>query len=433
MFIIYDLIFLVFALIYLPVLLFKRKLHRGYLVRLGLLPRILPHRGSMPRRLASDRPIWIHAVSVGEAMAIKGMAEGLRRLYPQKGFVFSTVTPTGNKIVKKIAAKKDTVLYLPLDFSFIVRSVIGRINPGLFIIAETEIWPNLINCLSARRIPVIIVNGRISDGSFRGYMLARFLLKPLLNKIQLFCVQTPRDAGRLERLGVRGEKIKVTGNIKFDLEIVAQGGASACRERLGMGREGRLFIAGSTHPREEEAILKVYRELSESFPGLRLLIAPRHPERAQEIVNLIKKSGFTGVRISSLNLRTCGPADLRSVFVLDTIGELVSFYAAADIVFVGGSLIKKGGHNILEPAALGKPVIFGPHMFNFKDIRDLFLENQAALLAHNASDLGSKARRLLNTPEAGEELGRRAKDLIAQNRGATQRTIEYIRGYFSQQ
>ena len=206
MFILYDLISLIFTLIYLPIYIFKGKFHRGFFARLGILP----------KNLILDRPIWIHAVSLGEAVSMRGLVEELRKIYPTKKFVISTVTPTGNTIARDLASSSDLVTYLPLDFSFTVRGVMNRINPGIFIIAETEIWPNLISCLYKKDIPIVIVNGRISDASFRGYSAIKFLIKPILNKVRLFCMQTESDAHKLKELGDEIEKKKETGKMKFD-------------------------------------------------------------------------------------------------------------------------------------------------------------------------------------------------------------------------
>lgn len=434
MFIIYDLIFLFIAIIYLPIYLFRRKFHRGFLSRLGFLA----------KDLALSSPVWIHAVSVGEAMAIRGLVEELRPIYPDKKFVISTVTPTGNKIARTIAKEGDFVTYLPLDLSFIVRVVLDRISPSLFIIAETEIWPNLISCLYKKKIPIAVVNGRISDASFRGYLAIKFLVKPVFKKIALFCVQTARDGERLMRLGVWEDKIKITGNMKFDnadLRGSNADGADKYKSILGLSKEEKLLVAGSTHPGEEEIILNVYRGLLAELPYLRLLIAPRHPERAAEIEKLVKVRGFNAVRISKLNDSTpaspagriqrfnaCLPARQDStIFILDTIGQLLSFYALADIVFVGGSLVRKGGHNILEPASFAKPILFGPHMFNFRDIADLFLASKAAILVHNQEELKTNIKYLLNNNSRISELGRQARELIRQNQGATRRNAEYIR------
>jgi len=419
MFIIYDFIFLLFSLFYLPVYLFKNKFHPGFSSRLGVLP----------RGFKLDKPIWIHAVSVGEAMAVKKLVEQLRKAYPNKQFVISTVTPTGNKIAKGMAGENDFVTFLPLDFGFIVKKAIDSLNPSLFVIAETEIWPNLITYLNKRKIPVIIVNGRISDSSFRGYLKIRFLIKSIFRKVTLFCVQTERDANRFSSLGVDRKKIKVTGNMKFDatpshneMHI-----SSDLKSKLGLQRDAKIFVAASTHPREEQIILSVYARLLETFPELSLIIAPRHPQRFKEVSKIISGFQFCSRPFSRVSEPfTCAT---KTVFVVDTIGELNNFYNIADIVFVGGSLIKKGGHNILEPAVFSKPILFGPHMFNFKDIAELFLSNEAAVLVNNASDMQEGILNFLNHPSIGLEFGKRAQQLIEKNKGAVNSNLEVIRNF----
>lgn len=431
MFIIYDLIFLVVALVYLPVYLFKQKFHRGFFLRLGQLP----------KNLGLDRPIWIHAVSVGEVMAISGLVEELRKTYPPKTLVISTVTATGNKIARNISKEDDFVFYLPLDLSFIVKNVINKINPSIFIITETELWPNLITYLHRKNIPLIVVNGRISDNSFKGYRCIRFLIRPILNKINLFCVQTQTDMHRLTSLGVQEFKIRLTGNMKFDTIDYTdfKSDYTDYKIKLGLGLKGKLFVAASTHPGEEKVILMVYKRLLSEFPHLRLLIAPRHPERTPAVEKLVSKCDFQPIRISEFSRIPQGPAKAGGgwmgwspasptpIFILDTVGRLLSFYAIADIVFVGGSLVKIGGHNILEPASLGKPIMFGPYMFNFRDIADLFLENQAGILVHNKEELEINIRGLLNNPDKITQLAQCARKLVLQNQGATRRNIEFIK------
>lgn len=418
----YDFIFIIVALIHLPLYLFRGKFRRGFSRRLGFLP----------KGLDLDRPIWVHAVSVGEAITLKPLVESLRINYPQKRLVISTVTSTGNKIARQMARDTDLVTYLPFDISFIIRSVINRINPSLFIIAETELWPNLISSLYKNNIPVIVVNGRISDGSFRGYSKIRFLLKPMLDKVALFCVQTERDSQRLISLGAPQGKIRICGNMKFDASVntnVSTVDLEEYRKLLGLNPAERLLVCGSTHPGEEEIVLNAYQDLQKEFPSLKLLIAPRHPERAKDIEKLILARGFNAVSISNPKLITYN-SQTTTVFILDTIGQLIYFYALADIVFVGGSLIKKGGHNILEPASLGKPIIFGPNMFNFRDITDLFLADNAAIMLSDESQLKLKIKELLQNPQQAAELGRRAKALIADDIGATARVMDLIRrGY----
>ena len=421
MFIIYDAIFLIFAISYLPIFIFRKKYHSGFITRFGILP----------KTLNLNRPIWIHAVSVGEAITIKGLVENLRKIYPNKKFVISTVTATGNKIAQTIAKNDDLVTYLPLDLSLIVKKTIDRINPALFIIAETEIWPNLISYLSRRSIPVVIVNARISDRSFGRYLAIKPLLKPILNKISLFCAQSERDAQRLIRMGLAENKVKITGNMKFDTTDYTDKKSTDYTDlkiALWLIPDGKLLVAGSTHPGEEEVILNAYKKLLVEFPKLRLLIAPRHPERALDVADIATKFGFRTTFISRLPDK-CETCVMPPVFILDVIGKLMDFYALADIVFVGGSLIKKGGHNILEPAALAKPIIFGPQMFNFKDIADLFLENKACILVHDEEEMVHTILGLLNNPAEMDNLGMRAQKLISENQGATQRNLNLIKAY----
>ncbi|HTZ11670.1 MAG TPA: 3-deoxy-D-manno-octulosonic acid transferase [Candidatus Margulisiibacteriota bacterium] len=415
MFIIYDLIFLVFSLIYLPIYLFGRKFHPGFMMRLGFLP----------SGLKLDKPIWVHAVSLGEAMAVKGLIDGLRKEYPGKQFVISTVTSTGNKVARDIAKTSDFVTYLPFDLSFIVRKTLERINPSLFVIAETELWPNLISCLHKKGVPVITVNSRISDASFRGYSAIKLLLKPVIRNVGLFCAQTDTDAARLSSLGVSSARIKVTGNMKFDFKAPGESGNDGLKKGLLSNESEKLLVAGSTHQGEEEMILRVYRELLRRPLEFSLLLAPRHPERVAQVSSLVSRFGFRPVLISSLKFK-CSECLTKPVFILDTVGSLVSFYAIADIVFVGGSLVKKGGHNILEPASLAKPVLFGPYMFNFRDIADLFLSHKAAIMVEDQQSLDKGIRRLFEEPLYCSQLGLRAKELFLANRGATERNLVLI-------
>lgn len=417
MFILYDFIALIFTIFYLPVYLFRRKFHPGFGQRLGILP----------KNLDLKRPIWLHAVSVGEVAAIKGLLAQLRKLYPQEQFIISTVTPTGNRVAKGLIQDKDLVLYLPLDFSFIVRGVIKRINPRLFVLAETEIWPNLISCFNKAQVPIVVVNGRISDRSFKSYRRIKFFLKAIISKVSLFLVQTERDAQRLLALGALKEKVRVSGNMKFDIAVQAGGDYADFRRKLMLGGEEKLLVCGSTHPGEENIILCAYAEILKNFPSLKILIAPRHPERSGQVIQIVSRYGFRSVLVSKLPLK-CDSCIPEPVFILDTIGELIPYYAAADIVFVGGSLVKKGGHNILEPASFAKPIISGEFMFNFKDIAELFKENNAALFVRSAEGLKAQVENLLADVHLRCELGERARDLILKNRGAAEESAKLIKG-----
>ena len=423
MVILYDLIFIIFAIIYLPYFLFKKKLHRGFIQRLGFLP----------TNQKLDQPIWIHAVSVGEAKVAQVLVKQLRQIYPEKKFAFSTVTTTGNRVVRSFQQETDFTFYLPFDLSFVTKSVITRLRPCICIIVETEIWPNLIISLKKMDVPIVLVNARISDRSFLGYRIIRPLIRPVLNRINLFCVQSTRDAQRLRALGATPDKLKITGNMKYDFKDYTDFEKDYTDYKLKLGLESpeTLFVAGSTHPGEERIILNTYKKLLDEFPNLRLLIAPRHPERTPEIENLIHKFGFRVIRISQLDRKTARPQDHKTVFLLDTIGELLSFYAVADIVFVGGSLIKKGGQNILEPAYFSKPILFGPYMFNFSDMSDLFLTRGGARMVGRQEELLEKIRFLLNNPSELRTMGKIARQLVLENQGATKRNVQRISLFIS--
>lgn len=426
MFIVYDLISLIFVLGCLPFYILRRKFHSGFLIRLGF------SLDAIGRTLGGRRPIWIHAVSVGEVQALTLLIERLHSDYPDKPIVISTVTATGNKIAKEIAKKEASVFYLPLDFSFVVKRVIRTVNPCLFIIAETEIWPNLISCLYKLNIPIVTVNGRISDGSFYSYGLIRFLLKDVLNKINIFCVQTKTDASRLVALGLDEKKVAITGNMKFDnadyLTKKSQEEPDKYRSFLKLEPQEKILVAGSTHKGEEEIILDIYKQISKFSSGIKLLLAPRHPQRAKEISELIllKSRHYQPVFISGIAAYAMNSI-LTPIYILDIMGILNNFYRLADMVFVGGSLIKKGGHNILEPASFAKPIIFGPYMFNFRDIAELFLSNKAAISVRNKTELKESLKFLLLNPKEAAALGNRAKELVSNNRGATERNLEIIK------
>ncbi|MFH1381142.1 MAG: 3-deoxy-D-manno-octulosonic acid transferase [Candidatus Omnitrophota bacterium] len=415
---IYDIFFAVFSVAYLPYLLVKGKAHKDFAQRLGKLK---------PSLTASriSRPIWLHAVSVGEVAAAKNFIQKLREKFPDKKIVLSTTTKTGNDVANKLLREDIVKFYFPLDFSFIVRKVVSLVNPSIFIVMETEIWPNLINALSKRKIPIVMINGRISDRSYKGYRRVKFLFEGILKKINHFCMQSPEDAGRIEALGAEKAKIKVTGNMKFD--TVPLQSFKNPKEDLIFGAPGKLIIAGSTHPGEEEIIFEVYKKLLREFSDLKLLIAPRHVERSQTIKKLSEKYGFETMFFSSQK----GRFNEGGVLILDTIGELSHLYRFADVVFMGGSLVKKGGHNLVEPAIFGKPIVFGPYMSNFRVMAKLFLENTAAVQIRSKDDLLNILRSLLKNTEERKSLGKNAKRLLDASSGATDRNVCEVAQFIS--
>ena len=414
MFILYDLAFILFALICLPAYLLKGKLKESLLSRLGFLLKDVDI-------ISRQKPLWLHAVSVGEVMAARPLIELLRERFPSRKLVISTVTSTGNKVAKSLAKVDDLIIYLPFDISFITRAFVKRINPCYFIAMETEIWPNLISALHSHGVPIFLVNGRISTGSFKGYKIGRFFLEPILEKIDLFCMQTQSDADRIIFLGAPQERVRVIGNTKFDAVKIETD--KSLLARLSIEQSDKVLVLGSTHEGEEEMLFSHYKKLKEEFPFLKLVIAPRHVERAEKIEKLILSFGMKPVRVSLIK----GTPDTKeSIFILDTIGQLASIYSIADIVFVGGSLVKKGGHNIIEPAIFSKPIIFGPFMSNFADIADLFLNDNAAIKINSPEEFYFKVKELLQDSNRSKELGRRAISVVEKNKGATKRALTYL-------
>lgn len=418
----YDIGFFVFSLAYLPTLIFKGKLHSDFDERFGLYTR------EKQAALASAKDvIWIQAVSVGEVALCRALIPALRQRFPERTIVFSTVTKTGNDLAKKLYGKDAIVIYFPLDFTITVKQAVSKIRPATYVMIETEIWPNLLGELSRRGVPTLMLNGRISDRSFRSYLLARPFLGKVLRRVGAFCMQSDLDAERIKAIGAPPDRVCVTGSMKFD--VTAPGGEGAgpgFRQALGLRDGDELFVAGSTHNGEEEAVLGVYTRLLADRPNVRLLIAPRHIERAGAVEKAVAKAGFTSVRVSRLSAAAARPSDARTVYILDSIGHLGEAFAASTIVFIGGSLVTHGGQNPLEAAALGKPVLFGPHMFNFRNIAKVLLDSDAAVRVADADDLFAKASALLADRGRMSDLGWNAKRALANNRGATTRNLDAV-------
>lgn len=422
----YDIGFLIFSLFYLPTLIFKGKMHSDFGERFG--------RYSEDKRkalIASKGAIWIQAVSVGEVAACAGLVKKLKGRFPGKRIILSTITKTGNDLAIKLYKDEAVIIYFPLDLSWIVKRVVSLFEPSLYIMVETEIWPNTIKEISRRGVPSAIVNGRISDRSFGKYKFAKPFLSGTLKSIGIFCMQSLQDVERIISLGAPKEKVRLTGNMKFDVEVSSDPVKSAeLKKLLGMGESDMLLIAGSTHPGEEAIVLDAFKRLIPKFPGLKLLVAPRHVERSRDVEAAVRSFGFEPVMLSAVRGQT-GDHRGRGVFILDTIGRLKELYSISSVVFMGGSMIPHGGQNPIEPAALGKPVIFGPHMFNFKEITATLIDSDAAFLVKEADGLFGCLDVLLADPARRLEVAKHAGAAIAQKRGATDRIIEEICGIFS--
>lgn len=367
--------------------------------------------------------IWIHAVSVGEVVASKPFVSLFQKELTGYQIVFSTTTHTGKKMAQKVIEGNSHLFYLPFDFPFVVKKVMGRISPLVIALVETELWPNLLRYAEYFKIPVVVLNGRISPSSFKGYMKIRPFFVRILNKVTVFCMQTEEDKRRLIELGIKADKIKVTGNMKFDnyddSGLLPKG---ELMKRWNISGREPVIVAGSTHPGEESILLKNFRKIEERFPKALLIIVPRHPERAKEIETLMREEGYSYLKRTEMNNSQID----EKILLVDTIGELLQIYALADVVFVGGSLIPKGGHNPLEPASLAKPIITGPHTFNFAEIMDILKKNNAIIKIKNGEQLGKVLRELLSNPREREQYGINARRVIQSYQGASRKNLEVI-------
>jgi 3-deoxy-D-manno-octulosonic-acid transferase len=415
----YDLIFSVFALFSIPK--FFIRLNQAEDGKRLIRERFGIFSESIKRACSGQNVVWLHAVSVGEVMALREWVRQFLEAYPEWMLVFSTSTPTGQSVAQTLASDRVIVFYAPFDLSSAVRKTIQAIQPKLIVLAETEIWPNLISEADARGIPIGIVNGRISPRSFRRYRLIRKWLASILNRLSFCLVQSEHDRNFFTQLGMAEEKIVETGNMKFD-----QASNSSClpdvedvfKNRIKPDR--LILIGGSTSWNEEAILLRVFGRLKKAFPHLQLILAPRHPERIGKVVQEIKKSKFQ-YQLYSQNLST--PSD---VVVIDRMGVLASLYSVADAVFVGGSLVRRGGQNPIEAARFKKPVLHGPNVFNFEGIYHQLDVGHAAFCVQSEEELLRELSLLLKSPELRREAGERAWFIVQSMKGATARTLDYL-------
>jgi len=375
--------------------------------------------------------IWVHAVSVGEVMAALPLLKRLRERFPSTNIILSTITDTGQKVAKERTPEGTTVVYLPFDIPLILNAVVKKVRPEILITIETELWPNMFRIFKTNNIPVILLNGRISGKSFQGYKKISFFMKKVLSYVDTFGMQAESDAERIRSLGVDESRVMIIGNFKFDTRPPSQ--VPEWTEKM----KGPVIIAGSTHEGEEEFFTSIYSKLKEDFPDLNLIIAPRHPERFQEVEDMLKSKGFSFIKRSVLSTQSLALILHPSSFIplegvvllLDTVGELSAIYGISDIAIIGKSFKGYGGQNPLEPAYWGKPVVCGPHMENFPVIKDFY--NAGAALEVNEEELYSKLRDLLLSPEKAKEIGLKAQQLYRKNAGAVERAMEIIERYIS--
>jgi 3-deoxy-D-manno-octulosonic-acid transferase len=367
-----------------------------------------------------QRSIWVHAVSVGEFKAVEPLLERLRRQFPGRTLVVSTTTPAGQEVARERRDIVDHVCCFPIDLPWCVRRAVDRIAPETVIIAETEIWPNFLRACRERGVRVLMINGRISDRSFARYKRVRRWLGRVLDDYAIIGMQSETDRKRIEALGANPQKVSVFGNLKYDVTLASPSLDPALSNLLA-GRNP-VWIAASTMAGEEESVVNAFKKVKQSHPNLTLVIAPRHPNRFNAVYESLMQSGLDVVRRTEIG----DGASSASVLLLDSIGELAAMFRYATLVFMGGSLAATGGHNILEPARYGKPVIFGPHMENFRDISRLFLDAKGAVQIQTPAELAPAVSDLLSNAERASQIGRSAAAVVLQNAGATDRVLRVL-------
>ena len=421
MYLLYSTLLAIVLFLSLPYWIVQMLRHGKY--RHGLGERL----GIVPARLSGQpfpHALWIHAVSVGEVLAISGLVERLRSSFPEYRVVVSTTTDTGQRLARKRFGEKN-VFFFPLDFKFAIRPYLQLLRPALIVVAETEFWPNFLRLSHQSGARIAIVNARISDRSLPGYRRFRRVFARILNHVDLFLTQTSDDTRRLQLIGANSERVRVSGNLKFDAPIPAAAPIIASlRSAVEQAGAGPILVCGSTVQDEESILVRAFENVLVSYPKSVMILAPRHPERFNEVSKMLESLGIHFWRRSIWN----GEPVAGGVFLLDTIGELFSLYSLADLAFVGGSLVPRGGHNIIEPAQHGVAIVVGNHTENFRDIVAIFAGNNAVKIVGPA-ELPLVFMELL-APENNEErnaLGRRAADTVRQQTGATERTLSELK------
>lgn len=421
----YNIIFTVAVVLALPllplILLLGERFRKGLRQRLGFYSR------EVRAALNGARPIWIHAVSVGEVLSAGSLTDRLKERFPGRKLVVSTGTFTGNQIARQATAA-DLVLFFPLDHPWIARRALRAIDPAILIFLETEIWPNVLRLAHRKGVPILLLSGRLTPRALKKYSLFGIFFRRVVAQFTVLGMQTEADAGRIAQLGVEPRKIFVTGSLKRapGKSNGAQPPGGVARTDQGERGRGRVLVVGSTHRGEEEVFLDVFSFLKKEFPDLEMVLAPRHPERFQEVERLLAAKGMPYEKKSEMNGEMLPEG---KILLLDTIGDLLSFYAVSDIAFVGGSLVDAGGHNVLEPARFRKAILFGSHMGNFHSLARELLKDGGGIEVSGREDLVREISGLLRNPEKARRMGEIAYRIAADDRGVMERSLEIVYRY----
>lgn len=424
MYSLYSILVLAIVVIASPWFIYQAVRYKKYVGSLGQRMGYLPVSFNMD----ADESIWIHAVSVGEVLTARPLISDLKKRNPNLRMFLSTTTMAGQQLARRNVQDVDAVFYFPFDLGIFVRRTLDLVRPRLFIMMETEIWPNLLRECRRRGVKTAVVNGRLSPRSYPRYRMVRPLMRRVLDDIDRFCVQSEESARRFIDLGANPGKVVVTGSLKFDsLDLPSTAPQARARDRVlryfRVPASRPVFLAGSTMKGEEATVLRAFRRLRLTVPNLLMIVAPRHPERFAEVEQLCRVEGWKVSKRSDLAIDAEPRVD---IVVLDTIGELATLYQLATVVFVGGSLVATGGHNVLEPAVFGKPIVFGPHMQNFFEIADAFVSNGAGVQLSGERDLEETLLTLLGDPVRRARLGAAARALVEANRGAKEKSVTVL-------
>ena len=427
-YLLYNVLLLFASPVILLILLTKQRCRRGLFQRIGWVPKKLD---SLPSPV-----VWIHAVSLGEVLAVVPLVKALQKRYPDWSFLVSTVTETGREAVEQRLSGVAEHCYLPLDFPWAVKAYVEKCRPSVFLFVETELWPNLLKCFSRYGIPTVLINGRLSSRSFRRYRLIKGFMTEMLSFVNCCLMQSERDAQRIRELGAPPDRVYRTGNMKFDQDLESQSLElpQMTRSVLGLVEGEELIVAGSTHSEEEDQLLQCYQRLYQAVPTSVLLLAPRHIERVESVEAKVHAHNLDSVKRSDMKNGDAGPPKPGAprVIILDTRGELAQVYALGRVAFVGGTLVPIGGHNLLEPAQWGTPVFFGPYTDHCTEVVELLVQSGGGVQVQDADELFTKILQAFQDPSITQQMGSAAGRVVKENQGVVNRNLELLGSFMEE-